>query len=77
MHGFTCGVDDLILLPQYDVLRKEELEGEDVGEEVHCDFVNFKRGKIGMVLYKNTFLLICISDIVYHIGDIKTMQLDF
>ncbi|KAL1813569.1 hypothetical protein ACET3Z_023634 [Daucus carota] len=47
MHGFTCGVDDLILLPQYDVLRKEELEGEDVGEEVHCDFVNFKRGKIG------------------------------
>lgn len=54
MHGFTCGVDDLILLPQYDVLRKEELEGEDVGEEVHCDFVNFKRGKIGMVLCKNT-----------------------
>ncbi|KAK1366221.1 DNA-directed RNA polymerase subunit [Heracleum sosnowskyi] len=47
MHGFTCGVDDLILLPQYDIQRKEELEGEDVGEEVHCDFVNFKRGKIG------------------------------
>ncbi|KAL0339625.1 UNVERIFIED_CONTAM: DNA-directed RNA polymerase I subunit [Sesamum radiatum] len=26
---------------------KEKLEGEDVGEEVHCDFVKFKPGQIG------------------------------
>ncbi|CAA2954806.1 DNA-directed RNA polymerase I subunit 1 [Olea europaea subsp. europaea] len=47
IHGFTCGVDDLIILPNYDMERKEKLEGDDVGEEVHCDFVNFKRGQIG------------------------------
>ncbi|KAL2501697.1 nuclear RNA polymerase A1 [Forsythia ovata] len=47
IHGFTCGVDDLIILPNYDKERKEKLEGEDVGEEVHCNFVKFKRGQIG------------------------------
>ncbi|MCD9640206.1 hypothetical protein HAX54_025388 [Datura stramonium] len=47
LHGFTCGIDDLVILPHYDVRRKEELEGEDVGEEAHCDFVKFKRGEIG------------------------------
>ncbi|CDP10074.1 unnamed protein product [Coffea canephora] len=47
MHGFTCGVEDLIILPHFDLRRKEELEGEDVGEDVHCEFVNFKRGQIG------------------------------
>ncbi|KAL1555302.1 DNA-directed RNA polymerase [Salvia divinorum] len=46
-HGFTCGLDDLIILPSYDIQRKEKLEGEDVGEEVHCDFVKFKPGQIG------------------------------
>ncbi|XP_042002594.1 DNA-directed RNA polymerase I subunit 1-like [Salvia splendens] len=46
-HGFTCGLDDLIILPNYDIQRKEKLEGEDVGEEVHCDFVKFKPGQIG------------------------------
>ncbi|GER49429.1 DNA-directed RNA polymerase [Striga asiatica] len=47
MNGFTCGVDDLVILPHYDLQRKEKLEGEDVGEEVHCEFVNFKSGQIG------------------------------
>ncbi|CAI9761147.1 unnamed protein product [Fraxinus pennsylvanica] len=47
IHGFTCGVDDLIILPNYDMERKEKLEGDDVGEEVHCDFVKFKCGQIG------------------------------
>lgn len=47
LHGFTCGVDDLVILPHYDIRRKEELEGDDVGEEAHCDFVKFKRGEIG------------------------------
>lgn len=49
-HGFTCEVGDLIILPNYDHQRKEKLEGEDVGEEVHCDFVKFKPGQIGIVL---------------------------
>ncbi|KAG8371904.1 hypothetical protein BUALT_Bualt12G0011400 [Buddleja alternifolia] len=47
IHGFTCGLDDLIILPDYDVQRKEKLEGKDVGEEVHCEFVKFKPGQIG------------------------------
>ncbi|KAL8556183.1 hypothetical protein ACS0TY_003828 [Phlomoides rotata] len=45
-HGFTCGLDDLIILPNHDVQRKEKLEA-DVGEEVHCEFVKFKPGQIG------------------------------
>lgn len=49
-HGFTCGLDDLIILPNHDVQRKEKLEGEDVGEEVHCEFVNFKPGQIGTIM---------------------------
>lgn len=52
LHGFTCGVDDLVILPNYDIRRKEELEGEDVGEEAHCDFVKFKRGEIGEYVMK-------------------------
>lgn len=47
LHGFTCGIDDLVILPHYDIRRKEELEGGDVGEEAHCDFVKFKPGEIG------------------------------
>lgn len=50
IHGFTCGVDDLIILSNYDLQRKEKLEGEDVGEEVHCDFVKFKPGQIGTIV---------------------------
>ncbi|KAL3637268.1 hypothetical protein CASFOL_019567 [Castilleja foliolosa] len=46
-HGFTCGLDDLMILPDYDDQRKDKLEGEDVGEEVHCEFVKFKPGQIG------------------------------
>ncbi|GFP86533.1 DNA-directed RNA polymerase i subunit rpa1 [Phtheirospermum japonicum] len=47
INGFTCGLDDLIILPYYDLQRKEKLQGEDVGEEVHCVFVKFKPGQIG------------------------------
>ncbi|KAA8549764.1 hypothetical protein F0562_001218 [Nyssa sinensis] len=47
IHGFTCGVDDLIISPRWDITRKENLEGENVGEEVHRQFVNFDYGDIG------------------------------
>ncbi|XP_052173227.1 DNA-directed RNA polymerase I subunit 1 isoform X2 [Diospyros lotus] len=47
IHGFTCGVDDLMILPRYDIKRKKELQDEDVGEEVHCDFFMFNPGTIG------------------------------
>ncbi|CAL5398113.1 unnamed protein product [Camellia sinensis] len=47
IHGFTCGVDDLMILADHDEERKKKLDGEDVGEEVHCDFFKFKPGTIG------------------------------
>ena len=49
MHGFTCGVDDLLLVESKDRERKSLLEKcEEVGEEVHCGFVGVKdNGKIG------------------------------
>lgn len=43
-------MDDLIILPDYDAKRKKKLEGEDVGEEVHCEFVKFKPGQIGIFI---------------------------
>lgn len=41
MHGFTCGVDDLLLSEPRDVKRKKELEGcEKIAEKVHCEFIS-------------------------------------
>ncbi|KAM6592751.1 hypothetical protein CsatA_000454 [Cannabis sativa] len=43
MHGFTCGVDDLLLVESKDRERKSLLEKcEEVGEEVHRGFVGVK-----------------------------------
>lgn len=50
INGFTCGVDDLLILPRNDEERKEALEGKDIGEEVHHKFFNVTPGTIGMVL---------------------------
>lgn len=49
MHGFTCGVDDLLLVESKDAERKRLLEKcEEIGEEVHRGFVGVKDGeKIG------------------------------
>ncbi|PON58095.1 DNA-directed RNA pol I, largest subunit [Parasponia andersonii] len=43
MHGFTCGVDDLLLVESKDTERKRLLEKcEEIGEEVHRGFVGVK-----------------------------------
>uniref|UniRef100_A0A1D1Z0S6 DNA-directed RNA polymerase subunit n=1 Tax=Anthurium amnicola TaxID=1678845 RepID=A0A1D1Z0S6_9ARAE len=40
MHGFTCGVDDLLIDPRLDVERKRILENcEKRSKEVHCKFI--------------------------------------
>ncbi|XP_074320854.1 DNA-directed RNA polymerase I subunit 1 [Silene latifolia] len=40
MHGFTCGVDDLLLIQTYDEQRKQLLQiSENCGEEVHLQFI--------------------------------------
>lgn len=39
LHGFTCGVDDLLLLPEKDKLRSKILSGSEVrSNEVHWKF---------------------------------------
>ncbi|KAK9065782.1 hypothetical protein SSX86_015183 [Deinandra increscens subsp. villosa] len=47
-HGFTCGLDDLMVSPDCDKEMKTELEGEDVGEKVHRKFVNLENQKTGI-----------------------------
>ncbi|KAL8225320.1 hypothetical protein R6Q57_017877 [Mikania cordata] len=47
LHGFTCGLDDLMVSPDCDEEMKMELEGEDVGEKVHRKFVNLENQKLG------------------------------
>lgn len=46
-HGFTCGLDDLMVSPDCDKEMKMELEGEDVGEKVHRKFVNLENQRTG------------------------------
>lgn len=53
VHGFTCGVDDLLLMKEKDNEREEKLQDcAEVGEEVHLKFVNDKGSvKIGILLF--------------------------
>eukprot|EP00257_Ricinus_communis_P020216 XP_015579396.1 DNA-directed RNA polymerase I subunit 1 [Ricinus communis] len=47
MHGFTCGVDDLLILTNKDEERKKQLEWcEKSGEAVHRNFIGIKDEKI-------------------------------
>ncbi|XP_057982426.1 DNA-directed RNA polymerase I subunit 1 isoform X2 [Malania oleifera] len=47
LHGFTCGVDDLLILRDYETKREAELEdAENIGEEVHRQFIGLKDDKI-------------------------------
>lgn len=49
MHGFTCGVDDLLIAKHYDMERKRMLESSDkIGEHVHAKFIGSKNDHVGM-----------------------------
>ncbi|KAF5726829.1 DNA-directed RNA polymerase I subunit rpa1 [Tripterygium wilfordii] len=40
MHGFTCGVNDLLIIKAKDEERKSQLEScEEIGEKVHREFI--------------------------------------
>ncbi|KAK9170052.1 hypothetical protein Syun_002192 [Stephania yunnanensis] len=41
MHGFTCGVDDLLIVKSLDKVRKKIFERR-VGEQVHAEFLGYK-----------------------------------
>lgn len=48
MHGFTCGVDDLLLLPEADMNREVLLKkSEAQSEDVHFRFTGTKCGDVG------------------------------
>lgn len=61
MHGFTCGVDDLLLRKEVDDRRKQQLEDcEKCGKEVHCEVVGLKdTDNLGMILFSIAFHLLC------------------
>ncbi|KAK4281856.1 hypothetical protein QN277_013303 [Acacia crassicarpa] len=45
MHGFTCGVDDLLVTEEKDSERKKQLEScEEIGEIVHREFIEAMDG---------------------------------
>ncbi|XP_057422605.1 DNA-directed RNA polymerase I subunit 1 isoform X2 [Lotus japonicus] len=45
MHGFTCGVDDLLLIDGKDGERKNQLEScEEIGDIVHREFIGVMDG---------------------------------
>ncbi|XP_026412301.1 DNA-directed RNA polymerase I subunit 1-like [Papaver somniferum] len=47
MHGFTCGVDDLLIIPDVETKRTSILEkSEEIGKKVHCQFVGSADGDI-------------------------------
>jgi len=40
MHGFTCGVDDLMITEEKDVERIDQLRScEEIGDIVHREFI--------------------------------------
>lgn len=46
MHGFTCGVDDLLLIQSKDKKMKEQLEScEELGEIVFREFIGVRQNE--------------------------------
>lgn len=53
MHGFTCGVDDLMMMRSSEEKRKIELQRcQEKGEKGHFAFLGAKDGEIGTLLIK-------------------------
>lgn len=57
MHGFTCGVDDLLIDHHSDLERKKILEKcEEHSEDVHARFTGIKERNTG----SNNFSPLCL-----------------
>lgn len=78
MHGFTCGVDDLLLSKDVDEKRQQQLEEcERCGEEVHREVVGVKNSEFICLLlsckyYGDNFLLSLPVDLVKFLFLFKT-----
>lgn len=61
MHGFTCGVDDLLILKAQDNERKKQLEScEKSGELVHRNFIGIEDENLNIgVAFALLSFLIC------------------
>lgn len=72
MHGFTCGIDDLLLEHKSDFERKTILKkSEDQSEDVHRRFSAIKSSKIDPVE-----LCGAIEEVIQSNGDSATTRLD-
>ncbi|KAL8172139.1 hypothetical protein V2J09_023943 [Rumex salicifolius] len=72
-HGFTCGVDDLLLFQDYETQRKKLLEVcQSCGEEVHMQFVGCGEEKP----IDSTDIQIEIEKAILHNGDSAIAKLD-
>ena len=59
MHGFTCGVDDLMLTEGKDVERMNQLKScEIIGDSVHREFIGVKNSDNIGNLNKSYFIQI-------------------
>lgn len=51
MHGFTCGVDDLIIIPSAEAGRKKVLDScQRKSEKTHLYFVDANSDEIGILI---------------------------
>lgn len=55
MHGFTCGVDDLLIVKEKDRERKNHLESsERIGKKIHLEALDLgDDAEIGALFYNN------------------------
>lgn len=68
MHGFTCGVDDLLIVKDKERERKNHLHGsEEIGKRVHLEALELEDGaEIGMFSFKTfeTYIVCSSSNII-------------
>lgn len=66
MHGFTCGIKDLLLVQPYEEQRKKLLDAcLDSGKEVHQQFIGREKEHLGMLYFFIVELLSSFTQQVY------------
>lgn len=72
MHGFTCGVVDLLLVPQAEDDRKKKLEkSEKLGDKVHLQFLGRDRAEIAVMCMEEE-----IEKVLRAKGEVASSRLD-
>lgn len=57
MHGFTCGVDDLLVVKSADKERASKLtRSENIGEIVYSQFLGRDYGDLGRLIHYSSFI---------------------